>query len=101
LELGSTVVVHEIPPSVEYAAEFEVSVVLSTLPAIATKILLPKVMAVHPLLSFRSIGILVAAQPTGVGVVGIGVVGIGVVGDDVQELLASTHVKIPPFNCAE
>jgi hypothetical protein len=63
-------------------------------------------MAVHPLLSFRSIGILVAAQPTGggvvgIGVVGIGVVGIGVVGDDVQELLASTHVKIPPFNCAE
>jgi len=53
---------------------------LSTLPAIATNTLLPEATAVHPLLRFRFIDILVAAQPTGVGVVGVGAVGVGAVG---------------------
>jgi len=51
---------------------------------------------------------LVAAQPTGVGVVGVGAVGVGAVGvgavevgvtgGAAQELLTKTQVIIPPFN---
>jgi hypothetical protein len=91
----------DIPLSVEYAAEFDVNVVLSTLPAIATKMLFPEAIEVQPLLRFKFMGLLVAAQPTGVGVVGLGVNGVGVgVVEAVHVLLFKTQVLIPPTNWA-
>ena len=61
--------------------------------------LFPEAIEVQPLLRFKFMGLLVAAQPTGVGVVGLGVNGVGVgvgVVEAVHVLLFKTQVFMPP-----